>query len=390
MTAITDFLESSIYAPGTVRAYRAGLIDFFSDVYEVKREGRRATRAETERYEELSDQYLAEVKSGKRDYVTDVTKYAVHLAKVSPPKTVHLRISVIKEFLRENRLKIEDDDNKRITKKLGTEKRRPTAISETTILTRDTIKSIVMQSNVRMRAFILVLLSSGMRIGEALQLLPSDIDLSQKPAKVRIRREITKTKVARETFISTEAVESLNAWMKVRDRYIKNARERGFTRSDSPYLFAMSRTGAYRNWDEAVRRAGLFKRDNDTGYATVRIHSLRKYFRSHMALTTNPELVEAWIGHSGGLNDIYARHFTPEKIAEEYQKGEHLVTIFSDIDLETRKKVDRLEEENKRLMAELANQNQKMEEIAQKYIEEKIGDIVKLYTENRPPAIPTQ
>ena len=361
MTALTEFLDPDLYAKGTITTYRGALIDFFSHVYGVHREGKRATRAEMERYDELADQYLTDVRTGKRDHVMDLKKYTARLVKTVPPKTLHLRLSVVREFFAGHRLKLEHDDRTLILKTMGRENRAPRAVSETTTLRKEMITSIVMQSDVRMRAFILVLLSSGMRIGEALQLLPGDVDLSRSPAPVHIRRETTKTQTARDTFISPEAVDAVREWLKVRDRYIQNARARGFTRADSPFLFAMSRSGAYRRWDEAVTRAGLFKRDRETNYATVRVHSLRKFFRSYMGLSANPEMVEAWIGHSEGLNATYARHFPPEMIEGEYKKGMHHVTVFGEVlDQETRDQLSAVSRENKELKEKLSDVEKRM------------------------------
>jgi len=59
------------------------------------------------------------------------------------------------------------------------------------------------------RALYYVLISSGMRIGEALTLTPRSFDFTSSPVRVTIKAEHTKTREGRDTFVSSEAVEKL-------------------------------------------------------------------------------------------------------------------------------------------------------------------------------------
>ena len=59
------------------------------------------------------------------------------------------------------------------------------------------------------RALYSVLISSGMRLGEALSLTKQDIHFNENPVRVTIRAETTKTKEGRETYISSEAFDKL-------------------------------------------------------------------------------------------------------------------------------------------------------------------------------------
>jgi len=60
-----------------------------------------------------------------------------------------------------------------------------------------------------------MLASSGMRIGEALQLELDDLNLNSYPAKIYIRGEYTKSGNPRIAFIFSEAKEAVEEWLKI-------------------------------------------------------------------------------------------------------------------------------------------------------------------------------
>jgi integrase len=75
-------------------------------------------------------------------------------------------------------------------------------------------------SNRILNTFILVLASGGMRTKEGLAIRLNDIDLSLSPTKIHIRKEFSKTRVARDIYISDEATHYLKQWIdwKYRDK----------------------------------------------------------------------------------------------------------------------------------------------------------------------------
>jgi len=66
----------------------------------------------------------------------------------------------------------------------------------------------------------MLLESSGCRAVEGLSIVLKDVDFSSSPVKIHIRRQYSKTKVARDSFITDEAAECLSQWIdfKYRDR----------------------------------------------------------------------------------------------------------------------------------------------------------------------------
>ena len=79
---------------------------------------------------------------------------------------------------------------------------------ETAIDSNDIKEFLHHWNNRRLKAFILVLASGGMRASEALAIREIDIDFGSsltdknEPAKVRIRKEYSKTRTERRIFIS--------------------------------------------------------------------------------------------------------------------------------------------------------------------------------------------
>ena len=69
----------------------------------------------------------------------------------------------------------------------------------------DIRKILLSCNNRRLKTYLLVLASGGMRAAEALAIRLKDIDFIVNPTKVHIRKEYSKTKTARDVSISDEA-----------------------------------------------------------------------------------------------------------------------------------------------------------------------------------------
>jgi integrase len=68
-------------------------------------------------------------------------------------------------------------------------------------------------TNRRLKAYILVLASGGFRAVEALAIRLRDIDFTSNPTKIHVRKEYSKTRVARDVYISDEATKYLKDWL---------------------------------------------------------------------------------------------------------------------------------------------------------------------------------
>jgi integrase len=81
-------------------------------------------------------------------------------------------------------------------------------------LDQDDIRNILLKcNNRRLKVYILILASSGLRAIEACAIRLRDLDFQSNPTKLHVRGEYTKTKVSRDIFISDEASRYLKDWI---------------------------------------------------------------------------------------------------------------------------------------------------------------------------------
>ena len=317
----------------TRKSYRSGIICFIEFIYEVEREGKRATKAENERFFELADQYLDQ----DRNYEDDLREFAVSLQS-KPPMTARNYFTSIEKFLFRSgiELKARTLDDIRGSLPIGGAKGVEDEID------KEIIDKLLKHMDLKGKSLILTLASSGMRINEALQITLDDINLDSNPPKISIRPEYTKSKMHRITFISKEAKTMLVEWLNVREKYIKESlnKNRGFVNKgicakkdeDDNRVYPFSRSVMDQMWENALKNANLLSLDKNTNRKTLRIHQMRKYFRTQLG--DKVDIVEALMGHEGYLTNAY-RRYTNKQLAEYYLKNERLLYIsMSDEDIE--------------------------------------------------------
>ena len=326
MAKLEEFLNF-YSSKSTVAVYRSGIYKFLEVVYDISRKGKKLSIKEKDKLEKIADQYFNE----ERDYVKDLLNYAALLSD-APPKTAKVYFTGVKEFLLFNDIELSHRDLKNVKRKLP----KGSARTEELDLDIATINQIIEHMDIKGKALVLTLGSSGMRIGEALQIELDDIDMETTPVSIRIRGEYTKNGMQRYTFISKEAKLSLIEWLKVRDSYLVSAqnRNKGFIEKgkgnekklDDNRLFPFTYSVAGQMWNNALDKSENLSIDKSTGRKKVRIHALRKFFRSQLALGCPVDIVEALMGHEGYLTDAY-RRYTKTQMSEIYLKYEYLLNI---------------------------------------------------------------
>jgi integrase len=327
MGKISDYLKH--YDNGsTAGGYSSAIYSFIDFIYGKQRKGKRVTADEKEQYEKQVDRYLKE----KRKYPEDMAGFVISLQS-RPPLSAKQTFNSVKEFFNHYDLELPAKDLKFIRNKLPKGSVRTIEKDMDT----DTIRTIIQHLDVKGRALVLVLASSGMRINEALTVSLEDIDFKSKPTVITIRGENSKTGNNRITFISEEAKQAVNEWLKVRSEYIRTSAKRnnGLIKSgrghektgeDDGRLFPFSDQNASALWDNALEKAEIFSRDKTTNRKQLHYHQLRKFFISQLSLLISKEVAETLAGHSGYLTVSY-RRYTKKQLAEEYLKAQHLLTI---------------------------------------------------------------
>ena len=299
----------------TVKVYRAALKSFMSSVYGVKFDG---SNGDLEKY---ADRYLKE----KRDYKSDLQNFLASIGD-RPPMTVRTFVTGVKMFLQENEIELNQQFWRGLSRRIKGS--RPLTLDR--IPSNAELKKIILQMQGHGKALFLLLSSSGMRIGEALKIQGDDIELDKDSPRIKIRGEYTKTGNSRITYMSSEAKEAIQDWLKQRESYLKTAAAKSMHNKplEDSRLFPFNENTAYLMWTNALRKLGLLERDKSTERATMHPHVLRKFFRTRLGGVIPVDVVEALMGHEGYLTEVY-RRYSEEDLAAFYKRGEHALAVFS-------------------------------------------------------------
>jgi integrase len=274
--------------------------------------------------EERAKAYFA----SNRNYQEDVTSFFTSI-KDLPPKSREAALAGVRVFLMENGVELPA----LFWRKLRGRGKGSRALMLDKVPSNTELKAILMHMDAKGKSLFLTLASSGMRIGEALKLKIDDLDLSSDPARITIRGEHTKTGNPRVAFISSEAKEAIQEWLKIREGELETAVKRSARfpkEGKDDRVWPFEDNTAYLIWRNAVEKSGFAKKfqyNNGTERLTVHPHVLRKFFRTRMATVIPVDVTEALMGHEGYLTEVY-RRYSLEDLAEFYKKGEHVLLVF--------------------------------------------------------------
>jgi integrase len=193
--------------------------------------------------------------------------------------------------------------------------------------------------NKRLKAYLLVLASGGMRSIEALAIREIDInwnginfadleDVSE-PAGVKVRKEYSKTRTERNIFISNEAARYLNDWLNWKYRKYPGRR----ANSKAELVFARLKrdddiekqhpSRLYNKMQIQFRRAlqqaqrGTRKEDGIIKRGLVTFHSFRRYVKTTISNQTRNDAYSEWfLGHA--KSPYYTNK--PEKLKSIYKE----------------------------------------------------------------------
>jgi len=376
---INDFL--SYYAnKNTITVRRSGLLAFIEFVSGKKRTGLFIRKDDFQNQLIEFERHLKEYMSiENRDYNDDLLKFAVNMnSKKMPPLTARSYISSVKEYFAQCDIEFSSRQLKDIRNKSPKGRGR----TEEDDLTKDVIKKILQYTDVRGRALFLTLISTGMRIGECLQLNLNDLNIKDGKIispTILIRGQNTKTGEQRYSFLNKESIKAMESYLQVREKMRESTLKRTTRSSGEEYknrLFPFSPATALLIFSFALEKAGLNKFSSSIQRRTFHIHMFRKYFSSQLSVSCPREMVEEIMGHEGYLSGSY-RRYTREQIQEHYQSAEHNLYI-NEID------VDKLESEYRKEL-EVSNQHLKarIDEIEQQRMKDKVfnEDLIKAMIE---------
>ena len=218
----------------------------------------------------------------------------------------------------------------KLPKKTGHKKEQP--------LTAENIRDILQHcNNRRLKSYLLVVASSGLRATEAIMLRVKDVKLSDNPnipTMVHVRAENTKTDTERDVFISGEATTYLKEYLrwKYRDRGTNQTPKK----SPNDLIFVTknfgkvmkSSFGVYMKingeFNKLLETIGMDERKDGMIRRKITLHSFRRYVFTTLSNKAGKSFGEFILGHA----DSYYTGDETEQI-ELYKKCEKYLTFLS-------------------------------------------------------------
>jgi integrase len=281
----------------TKRNYETALVhfqDFLNERYDSKHSLETIIdailRNDTDLYE-LIDSFLAyentKIKRGEKVRLT--------------PQTIRTHLIGIKSYLAYYDIDIVPSKFKRKVKvpKVHREDEEPLDVS-------DIRKILLACNNRRLKAYLLVLASGGMRASEGLAIRLKDIDFTVSPTKIHIRKEYSKTRVARDIYISDEATHYLKQWIDWKYRK-KRYNPRipladdlvfGLIQSDESTIYDGIYIVIIKEFQKVLSAAGLNERKEGMKRRKITLHSFRRFVKTVISDQTNQDYSEWFLGHS--------------------------------------------------------------------------------------------
>jgi integrase len=202
----------------------------------------------------------------------------------------------------------------------------------------------------------LTLKDTGMRVGEATQLVKSDIDVAKNPIEVNIRAETTKTSQARTAYVSSETSHMLkNRLNQINDD------DSVFATNPDPIKAVRNETLMFRYYRT---KAGLDEKYSHNGRHKKNIHSLRAFACTQVTVVHGLEFAHGYIGHAKYLA-MYVR-LGEEKLAQMFKACEAKLMLYEKIEvIDSDQRVKDLERQTEKNQIDLIRIEQILEQITE-------------------------
>jgi integrase/recombinase XerD len=255
------------------------------------------------------ESFISFIRKEGKDCIEDITRHDIEewieheQDRGMKASTVDTRLGTLKAFLR---FLIERHvlDPDLLSKKMSI--RVPDALPRA--IDPDDIKQLLsVIDHIRDRAIILVLLRTGMRVGELLNTVVDDVNLKERRIEIY---EADKTRVGRVVYLSDDAMKALKAWLKIR-----KPNKSYLFYSQRKHLDGIKYTAVRNIFVKYLKRADLLHK----GYT---LHCLRHTCASELLNAgMRLECVQQLLGHSTiEMTRRYAR-LTDRTREEEYFKA---------------------------------------------------------------------
>jgi integrase len=220
------------------------------------------------------------------------------------PSSIKLYVASIRSYFAYNDIDVIPSKFKRKVKmpKLYREDEEPLDVND--------IRKILLNcNNRRLKAYLLLLASGGIRAAEGLAVRLCDIDFSVNPTKIHIRKEFAKTRVSRDIYISDESTYYLKQWIdwKYRDK----GRYGSKVRSQNDLVFSTYNIKGVPNpktiyikvlleFQNLLSIVGMDERKEEGIYKRrkITLHSFRRFVKTVISDQTNQDYSEWFLGHN--------------------------------------------------------------------------------------------
>jgi integrase len=242
------------------------------------------------------------------------------LAKKHSPNSVSLYVAATRSYFAYHDIDV-------VPSKFKRKVRMPKRLreDEEAIDAADIRRILLSCSNRRLKAYLLVLASSGARAVEALAIRNKDCDFSTSPAKIHIRKEYAKTRVARDVYISEEASAYIQKeWLEW--KYTQRRRKTTVQKSQDDLIFSIRNIRQPERLYERVtlefkkvlKTIGLDERKEGMLRRRVTLHSFRRNAKTIAATQTNTDYSEWLLGHQKSpywtMKEVQRREIYASKI----------------------------------------------------------------------------
>jgi integrase len=162
------------------------------------------------------------------------------------------------------------------------------------------VRNILLKcTNRRLKAYILVLASSGCRAVEACSLRLQDINFMISPTTVHVRKEYAKTRVARDIYITDEATAYLKELV---DWKYRNRPPQPHELVFSVYNVKTDPRHIYRKiitqFEYLLKVAGMDARKENSRRRKITLHSFRRFTNTVLSDNVSSQYADWFLGHS--------------------------------------------------------------------------------------------
>lgn len=320
---------------------------------------------------------------GAEEAVKLFREYMVRRKAGLAPKSMWNWLVGVKALLVENDVEYIDEVSKRVAREFRRTVGKVRRIVQRDLITKEEIVKVLKIAPMRERALIAVLASSGLRVNAALNLKLENIkdDLYDEGLScycIEVPEELSKEREAYITFITWEAADYIRQWLAERRSMGEQITPKSFiftTREGTP----LSRNRFDTIWRNLCREAGIDLKPVEVPGRfriryNIRIHSLRKFFRTTLQISGVDRLVaEALMGHSlssFGVESIY--NYAASRL--DYLRSEYMKALNNLLFLREPRGLEIMNHEARKRIEELQEKLKQVEE-EKKRIEDAIAKL---------------